>query len=64
LFSSPKTFQSGGHRLGATFIVFSKGMTAGQVEDIEIIDVAPTVLSLLGITPPCDMDGKIVDIFV
>lgn len=59
LFSSPKTFQSGGHRLGATFIGYSRGMADGhRIEDVEIIDVTPTVLSLLEIIPPDDMDGN------
>jgi predicted AlkP superfamily phosphohydrolase/phosphomutase len=61
LFSSPKTLQSGGHRLGATFIVFTRNMDKGEkIEGVEIIDVAPTILALLGVEPPPDMDGTIV----
>jgi predicted AlkP superfamily phosphohydrolase/phosphomutase len=61
LFSSPKTLQSGGHRLGATFIVFTRNTDKGEkIEGVNIIDVAPTILTLLGIEPPSDMDGNCV----
>jgi bisphosphoglycerate-independent phosphoglycerate mutase (AlkP superfamily) len=28
-------------------------------DDLDIVDLAPTILRLLGVTPPSDMDGRV-----
>lgn len=54
----------GGHRLNGVFIAYGKAFKKGCVlDDAEIIDIAPTVLSLLDLPVPNDMDGKVLDIF-
>ncbi len=60
IFSDPKTLKSGEHRLYGTFIIYGNGIKRGNVvKNVEIIDLAPTILSLMNIEPPKDMDGKV-----
>jgi bisphosphoglycerate-independent phosphoglycerate mutase (AlkP superfamily) len=28
-------------------------------DDLDIVDLAPSILSLLGVAPPVDMDGRV-----
>ena len=43
-------------------IFFGKGINAGSTrEKVEIIDIAPTISSLLKITPPNGSDGRIIE---
>ncbi len=54
--------KSGTHRDGAVFIARGPGLRAGStVEGVRIIDLAPTILSLLGVPVPADMDGRVLD---
>jgi predicted AlkP superfamily phosphohydrolase/phosphomutase len=54
----------GGHRMNGIFIAFGKDIKkGGALDNAEIIDIAPTVLSLLDLPVPNDMDGKVLDIF-
>lgn len=47
------------HRPDGILIVAGPGVPAGApISDANIIDLAPTILSLLGISPPSDMDGR------
>lgn len=59
------TGKSGSHRDDGIFLAHGPGIAAGrQVEDAKIIDFAPTILHLLGVPTPEDMDGQLLaDIF-
>jgi len=59
-------FASGYHRPNGIFIAWGKNIRRGKsLENAEIIDIAPTVLYLMGLPVPKDMDGKLLkDIFV
>jgi predicted AlkP superfamily phosphohydrolase/phosphomutase len=51
---------SGSHRMEGTFIAAGPQVRAsGRVEGLRIVDLAPTVLSLLGCPVPEDMDGHV-----
>lgn len=56
---------SGTHRMEGVFIIRGEGIKQGcQINGIKIVDMAPTILYMLGLPVPEDMDGKIVtDIF-
>jgi phosphopentomutase len=41
---------------------YNKDITAGEIlSDVNIIDIAPTIVSMLGIAPDTDWDGKIIN---
>jgi bisphosphoglycerate-independent phosphoglycerate mutase (AlkP superfamily) len=40
----------------ALFFVNRRGVAT---EDLDIVDLAPTILTLLGIEPPAGMDGRV-----
>jgi predicted AlkP superfamily phosphohydrolase/phosphomutase len=55
------TNKSGSHRDLGILIASGAGIRPGvAVEGARIIDIAPTVLTLLGVTPPSDMDGRVI----
>lgn len=50
---------SGDHRLHGVLIAAGPGIRAGQaLHDAEIVDLAPTILSLMGVAIPPGMDGR------
>lgn len=50
---------TGSHRPEGILIAYGAGIAAGtQIEGARLIDMAPTILSLLGISPTADMDGR------
>jgi hypothetical protein len=50
----------GNHRLDGLFVAHGKPLGRGQrIAGAQIIDVAPTVLYLMGEKIPTDMDGKV-----
>jgi len=52
--------RSGTHRLDGLLALWGPGVRRGaQVEGAAIVDVAPTVLALLGVPIPADMDGRV-----
>jgi len=51
---------SGSHRLHGLFIAHGSGIRSGQtVEGARISDLAPTILHLMGLPVPDDMDGQV-----
>ncbi len=59
---SPAFGPTGDHRLEGVFIAAGAPFRAGgQVRDAELLDVAPTVLHLLGTPLPGDMDGRVLN---
>jgi predicted AlkP superfamily phosphohydrolase/phosphomutase len=51
---------NGYHRLNGIFIMKGKDTPAGkEIQGAQILDVAPTILYLLGVPVPEDMDGKV-----
>jgi predicted AlkP superfamily phosphohydrolase/phosphomutase len=56
----PSFAYSGTHRMNGTFILRGDGVKEGLVgEDAAIVDMAPTILHLLGLPVPRDMDGAV-----
>jgi predicted AlkP superfamily phosphohydrolase/phosphomutase len=54
------TGKSGSHRDNGIFLAEGPGVRAGvTVDGAQIIDVAPTILHLLGVPVPEDMDGRV-----
>lgn len=52
--------RSGTHRLDGLLLLWGPGVRRGvQVEGAAIVDVAPTVLALLGVPLPADLDGQV-----
>jgi len=56
---------SGGHRMNGILMARGEGIRTGtKVEGAKIVDVAPTMLYLLGLKVPKDMDGRVLlDVF-
>ena len=53
---------TGTHRPEGILIANGKGIRAGAViDESRILDMAPTIMSLLSIAPPKEMDGKILN---
>ncbi len=51
---------SGSHRLHGLLIAHGPGVRAGQaVDNARIIDLAPTILHVMGLPVPDDMDGRV-----
>jgi predicted AlkP superfamily phosphohydrolase/phosphomutase len=50
---------SGCHRLHGVFIARGPGIAHGEIADARIIDLAPTILHLLNVPVPDDMDGRV-----
>ncbi len=56
------TGKSGSHRDHGIFLAEGPGIRAGvTLRGAQIIDVAPTILHLLGVTVPSDMDGQVLE---
>jgi len=50
---------SGCHRLHGVFIAKGVGISHGELEGARIIDLAPTILHLMNVPVPDDMDGRV-----
>lgn len=61
LFSEP--LQSGDHRMNGIFIAHGPCIRKGNLGELSIFDVCPTLLAILGLPVPSDMDGNIKEIF-
>ena len=46
------------HAQDAMFLLSAPGVKPGRIAPLDILDVAPTLLKLLGQTIPADMQGK------
>lgn len=55
--SFPRT---GWHGLRGIFVAHGPQVKAGRLPDLRLIDVAPTVLHLMGMSVPAHMDGRVV----
>lgn len=58
VFSQP--LQSGDHRMNGIFIAYGPGIKKGRLDQISIFDVCPTLLAMLGLPIPADMDGNVI----
>jgi predicted AlkP superfamily phosphohydrolase/phosphomutase len=50
---------TGDHRYNGIFMMQGRGVQGGKLESANLIDVAPTVLHLLGVPIPADVDGHV-----
>ena len=61
LFSRPKINHSGNHRMNGIAFFYGAGIKKGfKMPDIQIIDLLPTILSIMEIPIPDDIDGRVV----
>jgi len=57
----PFRLPTGDHRAHGIFIVFGKGIRQGvDLNEVSILDIAPTILHIMGIPIPKDMDGQVI----
>jgi len=60
VFSPPTTHESGSHRLEGVVVASGPGVrNLGEIEAVSIMDLAPTILYLLGERIPRWMDGRL-----
>ena len=50
---------SGCHRLHGVFIARGQGIAQGEISGARIIDLAPTILHMMNVPVPDDMDGRV-----
>ena len=61
-FMDPVYGNSGDHRMNGVFLGLGPGFASGRrLNELSILDIAPTVLYLLGLPVPRAMDGKIAE---
>lgn len=57
---APSFAYSGSHRMEGVFMLSGQGVKPGLfVQGAQIVDMAPTILHLLGLAVPRDMDGRV-----
>lgn len=62
VFGAITTNESGTHRPNGLFIARGKEIEAGsQGFDAHVVDVTPTILSIMGVPLPNDLDGRVLD---
>lgn len=63
IFAAPVTHESGSHRMEGMLLMSGDGVRAGGevAAGADLIDVAPTVLHLLGCPVPAEMDGQVLE---
>lgn len=65
VFTEPFNTESGHHRLEGIFVAAGPDIeNNGEIEDAHIMDVTPTLLTVMDYAVPADMDGKPLDIAV
>lgn len=52
---------NGVHDLDGLFLFWGNGIRAGEIQGAQILDLAPTILHLMGEAVPADMDGEVLD---
>lgn len=62
VFSQPFNTESGHHRLEGIYVASGPDFENKGRKDASIIDIAPTILSMMGEKIPGDMDGEVLDI--
>jgi predicted AlkP superfamily phosphohydrolase/phosphomutase len=55
---SSNDIKSGNHRKNGMIILWGKNFSRGIIENASIIDIAPTILKVIDLKIPEDMDGK------
>jgi predicted AlkP superfamily phosphohydrolase/phosphomutase len=51
---------SGTHRLNGVFLAYGRGVQPGiEVKDAQLVDLAPTILHMMGVPVPEHMDGRV-----
>jgi len=58
---SPNTSRSGTHNSRGVLILKGEGVREGPVEGAAVTDVAPTILYLMGLPVPSEMDGHVLE---
>jgi predicted AlkP superfamily phosphohydrolase/phosphomutase len=60
IFSRPVSHESGGHRqYGMVFLYGKSFRAAAPIDACSILDLAPTILHIMGVAPPQSLDGDI-----
>jgi predicted AlkP superfamily phosphohydrolase/phosphomutase len=56
----PPFDRTGGHRMDGMLLAKGPGMRSGhRIDGAEIVDLAPTILALMGVPIPPDVDGRV-----
>jgi predicted AlkP superfamily phosphohydrolase/phosphomutase len=56
-----KSIWKGNNSIKGLFVISGKGIKKGKHIDIEIFDLAPTILHIFGLPVPSDIDGKVLN---
>ena len=60
----PTALGGGRHRRYGILLALGPGVTAGEIDGANIVDLAPTALHAMGLPVPDDMDGRVLtDLF-
>ncbi|RLI74042.1 hypothetical protein DRP04_15145 [Archaeoglobales archaeon] len=60
LLTKQRPLASGSHRMEGIFIMKGENVKRNEkIKNAEIIDIAPTILHMMGVPVPLDMDGKV-----
>jgi hypothetical protein len=55
----PASGGGGRHRRYGILLALGPGVTAGEIQGANIVDLAPTALHAMGLPVPDDMDGRV-----